>query len=144
MKNIILILVLIISFSFNGFSQDNWDFINSNNGNIYSGNIKSITKIKDGYKVWIRLSHSGEEALLKERNLQNSASKNKSYNDYLFANQLWYIDCKEKRYKLTSIIFYDSNGNVIDKLDDYSLYDDVVPGTISESVFDWMCEKVKK
>ena len=49
------------------------------------------------------------------------------------------INCRTKRLNATSFVEYDAEGNVVRSMDTVGVWQQVVPGTIGEQLYDGLC-----
>jgi len=55
------------------------------------------------------------------------------------AKSKWGLDCNNKKYAIISGYYYNANGRMLSSFSDESNWNEVIPGTVAESVFDIVC-----
>jgi len=119
-------------------------FENVANGWVYID--ESVTKIKyyvknieasDGYSkdytFWVKTVNSPKTYKDKKGNWKTKQSG--------YSLERWKVYCGSKRYALLSYVDYDSKGQVISSGKLVGEIKDVVPETMAEAVFDFVCSK---
>lgn len=139
MKGILLTL-LISTLCLSAYCQDTayvydsprWIYIGASDANDkWYGRSEYESKDWDGsIKIWLKLIQP--TFTYNKRNYKNS-----------YKVELAQVDCKAKRMKSLSFIYYTSAGNVIYKEDYSSEYKPIVPDTVMEMLYEWVCEKYK-
>ena len=120
------------AFAKQNVKENNWISILSQNGQLWF--LKSTIESKDGaiIKIWIK-----EE--LKNKTLK----KNGKATNYTNVKMLMIgeFDCSNKMSKFNSTIYYDSKGNVLQRANDETDWENITPETIQELLFTKVCDR---
>lgn len=128
MKKILLLLFFV---AFNTYSQ-NW--------------ISTYIKYKDGYKIEDQISDNYEN---KQDGIitiwQKTLCEKYDYNGIVYSDSyflaLMNYDISNKKTRTLKIIFYSSKGEVVDRSDEISDWDYIIPGTNENIVFNFLKKK---
>lgn len=120
------------AFAKQNLKVNNWISVLSQNGQQWF--LKSTIESKDGavIKIWVR-----EE--IKNKTLK----KNGKATNYVNVKMLMLgeFDCSNKMSKFNSTIYYDSKGNVLQRTNDETDWENITPETIQELLFTKVCER---
>lgn len=138
MKAKSIIILIMLSFSSIIFSQE-WVLVRTtSNGNQFYVRDKPVKKRGNIITIWtkttgenIKTIKDGNELILK--------------NGYFL--QLNDYDCENLRSKLLSVVYYDSEGNVVKSIDSKDFLTEwtyIIPETIGETIINKVCEFYNK
>lgn len=142
MKKILFFLTVILSI--NSYSQGDYTKIATSNTSEIWCKASTIKKTYGNeYKFWIKVTCIDATALTKERNELYGIYKDVAYKKYYYSMQCWYVKCNDDEIKTASYTDYDLNGNVIGSHDGKYSYENVVPESVGESIYNWVCNYVR-
>jgi tetratricopeptide (TPR) repeat protein len=120
------------AFAKQNLKVNNWISVLSQNGQQWF--LKSTIESKDGaiIKIWIK-----EE--LKSKTLKKNGKATNYANVKML--MLGEFDCSNKMSKFNSTIYYDSKGNVLQRTNDETDWENITPETIQELLFKKVCER---
>jgi hypothetical protein len=105
--------------------------------------IKPLSNLTNNvYKAWI-IMKPREGKIEKTRNNYIYFDKNNPDNRYKLYQEskiLYYMNCNLDKIGRKTVHTYNTDGNVIDtySIDDYKVYDDVIPGSLGEKIYDFV------
>lgn len=120
------------AFAKDNVKDNNWISILAKNGQQWF--LKSTIESKEGsiIKIWIK-----EE--LKNKTLKKNGKATNYTNVKML--MLGEFDCGNKMSKFNSTIYYDSKGNVVQRSNDETAWENITPETIQELLFNKVCER---
>lgn len=122
---------------------DSWIKIADDNSSTMYYSPQSIVRTNEAVKVWIRITFRGEARINHVQSVRSSGYSIKNYNQYSYTLNLQEYDCVRKRVKPVFAIDYDINRKALNTLkkDSPSDWEDVIPESIGESIFNKVCTK---
>lgn len=119
--------------------ESDWRFVALNNGIFYWCKVSTIKKVYGSeYNFWLKTTYS-KDALAKERKMYFDELKNNDYSQFSYTLHKKGIRCDKEQTKTISIVDYDTNGAVIFSGDLNSYYEDVIPESVGETIYNWIC-----
>ena len=141
-----LSIIIVLSFSSTGFSEQPNPKIWAPLGSHSYYNKKIITKSPDILLVWTYKAMTDDAGRKRVEEVKKyDLEKSIKYKNYHHEAVLWEMDCKNRRIMLKEIIDFDKRGTVLDRYRyDPSLWESIIPGSGGERLYQNVCISRKK
>lgn len=131
MKKVLFTAFLLIVFS-KSFSQND--------------EFQYVTSAKDGTEIYLYFEKGNDDIKEFWLKIINPTKTVKNKKGQLIKTggdsnvQFYKLDCSEKRYSTSDGVIYDRNGKIIQKIYIDSYDDKIIPGTVMNAVYRYVCE----